>query len=947
MALFIVGCGVFAARQAIAQDAPAAAALTGTLRGTVLDGSTGDPIVHATVQLIGTKLGALTNTHGTYSVKNIPPGTYSVKISYVGYTVRTVVGVEIIGGATTRQDASLAIQASRQDTVVISARASRLSEGAALTERRRASTVSDAISADQIAKAPAGDAGEAMKRVTGVSVVGSKFVVVRGLSERYNATQLNGVNLPSPEPEKKVVPFDLFPSNMIGRMTTVKTFTPDNPGDFVGGLVKITTREFPEAFLFSLSAASGLNSEARGPGAVGYAGGGTDYLGIDDGTRGLPAGIRAERLSSADDQAALLSRFNNNVWLPSPTTLPVNQSYSLSLGNQYDIGFPLGFLLSGSYAANSALRSMSQAYPLLELDNGRRSLRYDYQAHTANRSTLWGGLVNISAQPSPDQKVSFKFVYNHSSDDETNLVTGLYNQSAREDIRYTRLRFLERSVMSLQLDGEHQLPWLLDSRLEWRGAISTAKRYEPDNRSTTYLLSEDGTYRFANNFGTGNSRFFSDLNDGENTAGLDWTIPIGTFNGATARVKTGGLLRFRNRDFDANRFLYSANTSDAGVLALSPEKLFTAENVRAGLIGFNNLTESTDNYTASETITAGYAMVDLAIAPSLRLVAGLRAERWSAELTTIDRLTGGQDSALAVNRDHTDVLPSVNLIYSLSEAMNLRAAFSQTLARPEFRELAPFRFDDYRQSNYGNPSLDRTLVLNYDLRWEWFPTAGAVVAASGYYKSFTNPIEQIYLVGGSGISVEPANASRAMVVGGELEFRRTLDFITPELYGFSIGSNLTFVQSEVRFDAGDTLIAFDGVAPIKYSSATLTDTTSARPLQGQSPYVVNLSLGYDNDDWGTGITMLYNVFGRRLAIVGSSGIPDTYEQPRNSLDLTLTQRLGAGLQLKLTARNLLDEQTLLQQEFPDGEKIAIEQYRTGRTVSLGISFGIDGASGSR
>lgn len=912
---------------------------TGTLTGTVVDGATGDPVVRATVTIVNTRLGALTNVNGVYTIKNVPPGEHTIKISYIGYGAKTISGIDVEAGKTARQDVSLTTESLRQDTVRIRARAERSSESAALIERKRSATVSDAISADQIAKAPASDAGDAMKRVTGVSVVGSKYVVVRGLSERYSATQLNGVNLPSPEPEKKVVPFDIFPSSMISRLTTVKTFTPDNPGDFAGGLVKITTKDYPESFLFSFSAGAGFDTETQGADALSYAGGGTDYLGIDDGTRGLPAGIHPGRRTTTDDQAVLLGSFSNHVFTPKTTSLPANQSYNLSIGNQFDIGFPFGFLISGSYANSSSFRVASEAYPLLSETNGSRDLRYDYTTRRAERSTLWGGLFSLTAQPAPEHKVSIKAIYNHSSDDEARVAEGIYNQSTSGEIRSTRLRFLERALMSAQIEGEHKLEGVLNSKVDWRAAISAANRYEPDNRSTTYFKWSDGIYRFANNFGSNNGRFFSDLDDQESNLGLDWTIPFSTWGDHQARLKVGGLARARSRDFMARRFIYGTESSDPNALALAPEDLFTPENIRAGFVTFNDETQKTDNYSAEESISAGYAMIDLPVTGSLRFIVGARFELWNLDLRPLNIFTGIEDTSLAAHREVNDLLPSLNLIYSIGEEMNLRASFSQTLARPEFRELAPFRFDDYRQSTYGNPALERTRIRNFDLRWEWFPRGGEVMAVSTFYKSFTNPIEQFYLVGGSDVAVESANANEAVSYGAELEVRKALDFIAPSLSEFSIGANLTLVRSEVTFTEDEFVKIFDGVSVNDYSSAVLT--SASRPLQGQSPYVINASIGYDNPDWGTSATILYNIFGERLSIVGTNRIPDAYEQPRGSLDLTIAQRLPSGLQIKLTGRNLLDEDYILQQEFANGEKVETERYRLGRALSLGIAFSLD------
>ncbi|KXK57982.1 MAG: TonB-dependent receptor [Chlorobi bacterium] len=912
------------------------ASVNGIINGRVVNDATGEPIIGGSVAVQGTRLGAYTNVNGYYTIRNVPAGTYTLKVTSVGYATKSIEQVKVDGGRTIQQDIALSVKTLLKDEVVVVARADRQSESAALIERRRSATVSDAISADQISKAPASDAGDAMKRVTGVSVVGKKYVVVRGLTERYSATQLNGVNLPSPEPEKKVVPFDLFPAGLISRLTTIKTFTPDNPGDFAGGLVQINTKDYPESFLLNASVGTGINSQTHGANAIGYSGGGTDFFGIDDGTRQLPGNIAPGRRQTAAEQADLLSQFTNNVWTPRSETLPINQSYSISIGNQFDVGFPLGFLASGSLANSSNYRVEEQRYPLLSQTNGEQDLRYDYDVQHAERSSLWGGLVSLGAQFMPEHKVSIRGVYNHSTDDETRNAEGLYNQSTAGIIRNQRLRFLERALWSGQIAGEHYFPALFESKIDWRAAISQANRYEPDNRSTTYFREDDGSYRFANNFGSNNGRFFSDLNDDESNIGLDWSIPFTGWDQGKAKVKLGGLVRLRDRQFSARRFTFITTTSNDAILTQAPEQLFTPENVRNGFMVFNDDTQPNDNYNADEKINAGYVMIDLPLTTGLRFIGGARYESWDLNLLPFNIETHQQNTSLAVDLNQTDLLPSANLIYQLSDQMNLRGAFSQTLARPEFRELAPFRFDDYRQSTYGNPSLVRTQITNYDLRWEWFPRGNEVIAASFFYKDFKNPIEQFYLIGGSDIAVEPANATMAVSYGAEIEFRKGLDELLPELEGFGLGMNLTLVQSEVTFGENDFVSIFDGVGINPYSSQTLTNRT--RPLQGQSPYVINATLGYENSSWGTGVTLLYNVFGKRLVVVGTNGIPDTYEQPQNTLDLTIAQKLPAGLQLKLSAKNLLDSETLYQQEFRSGSTINSERYLSGRSISISLGF---------
>lgn len=912
----------------------------GTITGTVLDLSNGNPLTRATIKIIeGGNGGCYSNTSGNYTLPKLAPGRYTIKVVYAGYEEKIIAGIVVGDGASVRQDISL--RTAKGTVVTVTAQANQQSENAVLLERRRSNSLDDAISAQEIARAPASNAGDAMRRVTGVSVVGNKYIIVRGLSERYSATELNGVNLPSPEPEKKVVPFDLFPSSMISRLTTVKTFTPDNPGDFAGGLVKITTKDYPESFLFGFSAGTSLNSQSIGSDAIGYQGGSTDYLGIDDGTRALPSNLETGRRATVAEQADLLRRFSNNVWTPRPASVPLGQSWNLTLGDKYDIGIPIGFLLSGSYANSADFRIENQAYPLLSSTAGKHDLRYDYTAERAEVSTLWGGLMSLSAELAPEHKISLKTIYNHTSDDESRRVTGLYNQSTTGDILYTRLRFLERSLFSVNLSGVHQFEEIANTRLEWRGSFSEADRHEPDNRSATYLkgFDDQSSYRFVNNFGSNNGRFFSDLADRESSLGADATVPVDLGGAGPIRVKLGGLGRFRSRDFSARRFAFTTTTNDPAITELQPELLFTPEHIEKGEIVFNDETLSTDRYDANETIAAGYGMIDLPLGGGLRLVAGARFENWNIRLGSINPLNDVRDTSQKVDRSKSDILPSVNFIYSLDQEMNLRGSFTQTLARPEFRELAPFRFDDYRQSTYGNPALQPTKITNYDVRWEWFPAPGEVIAVGGFLKKFIDPIEQMYLIGGSGIAVEPANANSAQSLGAEFEVRKGLGFIASSFENFGLGLNLTLVSSEVSFTPGEFVQVFDGVAIIPYSASVLTNAT--RPLQGQSPYVVNFNLGYENPDLGTSLTLLVNAFGRRLAYVGTEGIPDTYEQSRTTLDFTAAQQLPLGLQLRLSAKNLLDDEVLLSQEFSTGDIIRTESYHTGRSISLGLSFSFD------
>lgn len=921
----------------------------GTISGTVIDDATGDPIPGATILVTDTRLGARSGLDGTWTIRNVQPGTYDITIFSIGYEPDTLRAFEVGPSAALKHEFRLREELQGEDggSVTVSVDRSNKTSSGALDQRKNALQVTEVMSAEDISASGASDAGDAVKRQTGAAVVEGKYITVRGLDSRYNNTQLNGVNLVSPEPEKKVVPFDLFPAGMIDNITTVKTFTPDNPGDFAGALVKIDTKDFPERFIFNAGVGTGFNSETQGADALDYSGGGTDWLGIDDGTRALPEGLGTSRYSTPEEQASLLSRFNNNVWRPKTATLPVNNSFNVTLGNKIGSETPLGILASLSYSNSFNYREGVERYPLLEIQSdGSHSLRYDYDTREAQQSVLWGGLVNVSLGLGEKSKIGVKGVLNHSADDESTLVTGDFNSSSTGEIRRTQMRYVERTIGGGQIFGDHTTDFLADdSRFEWRAAVSVASRNEPDNRQTAYLRdNENDSYRFNGNFSSSNGRYFSNLDDLETSLGFDWTMPIysGDDLETDTRLKFGSIGRLRTREFTAQRFLFQAGAaSNTEALALDPEELFTPAHVLDNVVEFDDNTFPNDKYTADEGLYAAYAMIEAPLTERLRFVGGARAELWDINLVPINQLINEEITDLAAEQTVLDVLPSVNLIYGIDASMNLRASFSQTLARPEFRELAPFRFDDYKQSTFGNPSLERTRILNYDLRWEWFTRPGELIAASAFYKNFTNPIERFYLAGGSSIQAEPVNASGANTYGVELEVRKGLDQVASFLSNFSAGANVTLVKSTVTFEEDKLVSFFNGFGIQESPSTTLTNLE--RPLQGQSPYLINAMLGYSNGDWGTDATLLFNVFGERLSVVGTNQLPDEYEQPRPTLDFTLRQRLPAGLKLSIKAQNLLDAETTFVQEFKgeNAERIVTQQYYGGRSVSIGLSFSLD------
>lgn len=919
----------------------------GAIAGRVID-NVGEAIPGATVQVMNTSRGAAADIAGVFNVAGVPVGTYMVKVSSLGFETKTFENVAVAPGETTTLNVTMNTAETESTTIVVTGTASRNTSRGALEARKNALQVTEISSAEDIQASGASDAGEAIERQTGVTTVGDK-AIVRGLPARYSSAQVNGAPVPSPEPETKTLPLDLFPAGMIESITTVKTFSPDNPGDFSGGLIKINTRHFPNRFIFNVGIGTGFNTATQGADRLEYRGGSTDWLGIDDGSRELPAEAREiQALSSNEDEAALLEAFGDRPWRPVSASLPLDGSFSLTLGNLMGTEKnPFGILFSASYSGGYNYREGIDRYAENSVNrSGERNFFYNYLTQRATRSILWGSLFNLSYGLGEGSTIGFKGMLNHTSDDEALLVTGDYNASTVGQVRRTQLRFIQRTVASGQIMGEHAIDFPSEgAELDWRISQSIAKRDEPDNRQTAYLRGDENEpYQYNGNFGSGNGRFFSELDDLETSAGVDWTVPIYSGDAETTdtRLKVGSLNRLRSRSFSARRFVFGlSGESDPSDASLAPEELFTPEAVRRGSVDFEERTTTTDAYDAEEIVTAGYAMIELPATDKLRVITGARVEYWDLRLTPFNPFIQKPQPQLAVDRSVVDFLPSLNLIYGFTQDMNLRGAFSQTLARPEFRELAPFRFDDYKLSTFGNPTLERTRIQNYDLRWEWYTRPGELIAVSGFYKSFVNPIETFFLLGGSDLQVEPVNAHGARALGLEIEVRKSLDGLGGFFKDLSIGGNLTITDSKVGFNEGGSVTTYTGQSISEKPVSALTNIE--RPMQGESPWILNVVTNYDNSGTGTEVTLLFNIFGERLATIGTEGFPDVYEQSRSLLDLTLRQNLPSGLSLSLKAKNILDADVSYTQEFlgENAEIVEVERWETGRSFSIGLSFSLD------
>lgn len=896
-------------------EAPAAPR-TG-IAGRVIDAQTGEGMIEAPVLVVETNARTLTDLDGNFALE-LRPGRYTLRSYYDLYQPARVENVTVTRGQATRIEIRLTSDTAAVQEVVVTARADRATEATQLQVRRQAATVSDSISAQEIARSPDSTASESARRVVSATIVDGQYLFVRGLGGRYTSVVLNGVSLPSLDPDVPGVPLDLFPASLLTSMTVVKTFTPDMPGDFAGGLMVIDTRETPSALTLGANLTLGVNPRVTGREVLTYQGGDTDFWGFDDGTRDFPDAVPGQRVEGgrhglSAEQVERIGESFPNLWQTRPTTALPNLGLGLTAGGTTMLGSRrLGVLATAGFTHNTRFGQETIRRLRLEGEGNASTVtvREKFDQDVASDDVLWGALGTASFELAHDHEITAVGMFTRSATNSTSELTGRSDEES-SDIRSTRLRWVERSLGFVQLLGDHQdLP--LGARLRWQVSTSSGKRTEPDTRDLIYIEGPNGLqWREAPGSG---EHFWSILDQTDWGAGMDLAIPI-----REATVRIGGLGRTSDRAFVARRFGFQSTGVAVEDLVLPPEQLFDAAHIGDDL-RLRELTIPNDGYDAGQDLLAGFALVDTPLFEGLRLLGGARIESFHQEVTSSSPFASERDEAPpGTRRTDTDVLPAAALVMQFSENLYARLAYGGTVARPQVRELSPFLYQDFtrRRTITGNPDLERTTIHNLDQRWELFPSESEVLAASVFYKSFKNPIEQVVVDQNGNITYE--NVASAANLGAEVEARVSFGRLTPALDAFSIGANLALIYSRVQLTPDQSR----------------TVTNQERPLAGQSPYVANLSLGFSPRASRLSLQVYYNVAGRRIEDVGTLGLPDVYLEPVHSVDLALSWEPIAHLSLKLSAKNVLDQPTVL-----DQGGIEIRRVRPGPSFSLRLGWSL-------
>ncbi|MFP4555647.1 MAG: TonB-dependent receptor domain-containing protein [Bacteroidales bacterium] len=933
----------------------------GIIRGTVYDGNTGETLVGVSVVIKNTYIGTTTDLDGKFSL-DVESGNYDLQFSFISYQPVVIENVVVkANDVTVLNDLQLRESSVELEDVVITTRAIRNTEAALQTIKRRSAVMLDGISAAKIELIGDGNAAEAAKRVTGVTVEDGKYVYVRGLGDRYSKTTLNGMDIPGLDPDRNSLQMDIFPTNIIDNMMISKNFTADLPADFTGGLMNITTKDFPDKKIFSVSAGMEYNPKVHfNPNFLTYEGGNTDFLGFDDGTRALPDYIPNENqlLATPSNGPGLRDFVNQFSPILGAKTKSMFADYSMgiSFGNQFDIGSntennsKLGYIFSLSYKSSSNFDDnvLYGDYKMNSSSSNYDMIYSTLQEGSVGKRNILIGTLGGLAYKNNYNKIRLTAMHLQSgtssagqfSIDNNGLAAGQSGYIATSD----QLQYNQRSLTNILLQGTHvfdEKNWEID----WCVSPTFSTSDDPDIRKTAFTQESSGDFVFNAGAAGYPSRIWRELNEINNSSKIDLTKKYKIRN-KNAVLKFGANHNFKNRDYEIIKMGYQFTQMSATYPEADASQLLQPENIYDGNSGYIYMipeSSPSNAYKSNVHNTAAYVSNEFYPFSKLKTIVGLRVENYVMRHTGQDQ-NGSRKLDDEKVLESTDFFPSINFIFETSEKQNLRASYSRTVARPSFKELSFAQIIDPLSNTIFNGglyavdewdgNLRETYINNVDLRWEMFWDRGQNVSASFFYKDFDAPIELVRLTSGvTSTEYQARNVGDGTLYGVEFEFSKSLEMLSSVLKYFNINGNITLTKSEIEMTDSE----FNSRKEFEKEGQTIEKT---RNMAGQSPFVINGGISYNNFEKGLSAGLFYNVKGETLSIVGSGVFPDIYVKPFHSLNFSLNKNFGKdqNTSIDFKATNLLNQKNYSVFKSFNATPEVYNRLYSGITFSLGFNY---------
>lgn len=910
----------------------ATAGTDATLRGRVVDAKSGEGLAGATIRILQAGRTAVTDNDGAFTVGSLGLRNYTLEATYLGYRKASLTVNP------TRTDSVLTIRMEELEeslhAATVSARAKHDTENAIVTVQRTSLVVQNGVSAQQISKTQDKDASEVIRRVPGISIIDEKFVMVRGLSQRYNNVWINGAAVPSSEPDTRAFSFDLIPSSQVDNMQIIKSPAPQYPADFSGGFILIDTKDVPGSNSARVSLGAAANDQTHFQDFYAQKGGPTDFLGFDGSLRPLAKGIDTPMRLTPGGNIDLLANGLNNDWTVRRRrpAADANLAADITRSRDFDNGAVLAVLAALNYSNGYKTYSpMKNAlYGAYDITHDASNYLHDYTDHQYSHNVRLGAMLNLTFVPATGAgRYEWKNIFNQLGTDRYTSRTGVNAQN--DHLAEGEYYYSSRTTYSTQLTGKYAYDV---SRLDWNAGYAYANRLLPDRRR--YTLDDSQGEAIGLTSANEVTREWTRLDEHIASGGANYRHRFESRH-FEPELYAGAYAEYRTRAYNTRDFVYlldpTIDQRDPGFRYQD----FATQIMQPGNYGDSGLTlldkrQRRNDYEGRHLISAAYAAVNLPFG-ALSIYAGLRFEYSRMEL--ISNTRDYEVSHKSKFYNDADAFPSLNATYRLNGQSQLRASYGRSVNRAEFREVSSSSFYDFDLSSFvsGNPDLKSCYIDNADLRFEWYPAAGDQISVAAFYKHFRDPIEWTYtVVGGTDLSYSYQNAESAHSYGIEIDIRKNLGFIAA-LKDFTLVFNGALIKSKVSFADGSR--------------------EKDRPMQGQSPYLVNLGIFYSHEAWNA--SLQYNRIGKRLIGVGRQlgatadqtvTIPDSYEMPRNSLDLSASHTFFGHLELKAGIRDVLAEKICFKQfndaTLADKTVRHIEEvtrsYRPGRTYNLSLSY---------